>query len=190
MKLCYPLSFSRTIKLIVCGYERLSDCFPCSHIFRNYKKPSHLCSHNLQSVFNFFTCDFAICKDILVLSDLYGVQFNGCHMINTNIKIIIMRWLKDHILHLFPGTFVRGYGYDPMALSSKCSLLSPDYWSVERQWKLLSVALLIVEFHLEPAASSNPLVQCDFFCSVFHVCLVWVFFFFLLKVYLQYGVMM
>lgn len=44
-----------------------------------------------------------------------------------------------------------------------------------------------VEFHLGLAVSSNPLVQCDFFCCVFHVCLVWGFF--ALKDDLQYGEM-
>lgn len=78
-----------------------------------------------------------------------------------------MRCLKDHILHLFLRTFVRGYGYDPMALPLKCREAA----------EASQCGTLNVEFHVEPAAPSNPLVRSDFFCCVFHVCLVQGFFF-------------
>lgn len=79
----------------------------------------------------------------------------------------IMRWLKDHVLQLFPETFVRGYVYDAMVLSSKHSLLSPDDWCREAIVAASHCDTVNVEFHLGPAASSNTVVQCDFLCCVF-----------------------
>lgn len=85
------------------------------------KGPPHGTPVNLLIIFLVRAGCFALCSGLFMVFIYSGINYmqsikNGSHV----------RWLKDHILHLFPGTFIRCYVYDPMTLPSKCSLSSPD----------------------------------------------------------------